>query len=272
MRKSEPAAARCTFVVSFWWRVSAARPRLGYTAEVTTLVIDTSEMRGSVAVRKEGRRAAVRRHESCEDYSSWLLPAVEACLSEAGERMEGVDLIAACTGPGSFTGVRVGLTTVKAWAEVYGKKVVGVSRLEAIARCAEAQAPFVAACYDAQRGQMFAAMYRWKDAGLHRIEEEMVIEADSFLRMATKEAGRERIAWVTLGPDLIMSAEGWKASAGNGDSLQRVEGNLADKIGEIAEECARKREFTDPLELDANYVRRSDAEIFWKGPSAGHGR
>lgn len=251
---------------------SAARPGLGYTADVITLAIDTSERRGSVAVRKEGWRAAVRQHESSEDYSSWLLPTVEACLGEAVVRMEGVDLLAVCTGPGSFTGVRVGLTTVKAWAEVYGKKVAGVSRLEAIARCAEAQAPFVAACYDAQRGQMFAAMYRWKDGGLQRIEEEMVVEAASFLRMATKEAGRETIAWVTLDPQLITGVEGWESRAGNGDSMQRVEGDLADKIGEIAEGCARKGEFTDPLELDANYVRRSDAEIFWKGPAAGHGR
>jgi len=53
----------------------------------------------------------------------------------------------------------------------------GVSRLEATAQCAEAQAPFVAACYDAQRGQMFAAMYRRKNGGLERVEEEMVIEA-----------------------------------------------------------------------------------------------
>ncbi len=248
------------------------RAGLGYTAEVITLATDTSERRGSVAVRKEGRRAALRRHESGEDYSSWLLPAVGACLSEAGVGMEGVDLLAACTGPGSFTGVRVGLTTVKAWAEVHGKKVVGVSRLEAIARWAEAQAPFVAACYDAQRGQMFAAMYRRKDGGLKRIEEEMVVEAASFLRMASEAAGREKIAWVTLDPELITRVEGWESRAGIGDSVQRVEGDLADKIGEIAEERARKGQFTDPLELDANYVRRSDAEIFWKGPAAGHGR
>jgi tRNA threonylcarbamoyladenosine biosynthesis protein TsaB len=183
-----------------------------------------------------------------------------------------VELLAVCTGPGSFTGVRVGLTTVKAWAEVHGKKVVGVSRLEAMAVSAEARAPFVAACYDAQRGQMFAAMYRRKDGGLERIEEEMVIEAGSFLRMATEVAGRERIAWVTLDPQLITGVEGWKACAGIGDSMHQVEGDLADKIGEVGEERARKERFTDPLELEANYVRRSDAEIFWKGPAAGHGR
>jgi hypothetical protein len=119
---------------------------------------------------------------------------------------------------------------------------------------------------------MFAAMYRWRDGGLARIEEEMVVEAASFLKMAAEVAGPERIAWVTLDPQLITGVEGWKARASIGDSMQRIEGDLADKIGELAEERARKQQFTDPLELDANYVRRSDAEIFWKGPAAGHGR
>jgi len=186
--------------------------------------------------------------------------------------MTGVDLLAACTGPGSFTGVRVGLTTVKAWAEVHGKKLVGVSRLEAMARCAETQAPFVAACYDAQRGQMFAAMYQRKEEGLERLEEEMVLEAASFLELATEKAGSDNIAWVTLDPDLITCEAGWKLRVGLGDSILQVEGDLANKVGEIAEERAGKGQFTDPLELDANYVRRSDAEIFWKGPAARHGR
>jgi len=185
--------------------------------------------------------------------------------------MEAVDLLAVSTGPGSFTGVRVGLTTVKAWAEVYGKKVVGVSRLEAMARCAEPGAASVAACYDAQRGQMFAALYRRAEGGWEPVEAEVVIEDGNFLKMASEQAGRERIAWVSLDPEMITSLEGWQGRAMVGDTMQRLEGDLADKIGEIAEGRAGKGQFTDPLELDANYVRRSDAEIFWKGP-AGHGR
>jgi tRNA threonylcarbamoyladenosine biosynthesis protein TsaB len=214
---------------------------------------------------------AARAHVTNEDYSSWLLPAVGECLAEAGIRMEEVDLLGVSTGPGSFTGVRVGLTTVKAWAEVYGKKVVGVSRLEAISRCADSTAPWVAACYDAQRGQMFAAFYRRLEGTCERVEDEMVIEADDFLQWVRERAGSERIAWVSLDPDLITSLAGWQERTLAGDTMQRLEGDLADKIGEIAEECAGKRLFTDPLEMDANYVRRSDAEIFWKGP-AGHGR
>ncbi|MFI5098635.1 MAG: tRNA (adenosine(37)-N6)-threonylcarbamoyltransferase complex dimerization subunit type 1 TsaB, partial [Candidatus Acidiferrales bacterium] len=75
---------------------------------MVTLAIDTSDRRGSVAVRKDGRLAAVHRHASSEDYSSWLLSAVGECRELAGIRMEAVELLAASTGPGSFTGVRVG--------------------------------------------------------------------------------------------------------------------------------------------------------------------
>jgi len=211
---------------------------------------------------------AVRRHVCSEDYSSWLLPAARECLKEAGIRMEEVELLGVSTGPGSFTGVRVGLTTVKAWAEVYGKKVVGISRLEAMAHCADCGAPWVAACYDAQRGQLFAALYRLRESCLELVEAERVIEADNFLQLANEQARAEAIAWVSLDPELITSLTGWQERELAGDTMQRLDGDLAGKIGEIAEERAGKQLFTDPLELDANYVRRSDAEIFWKGPAS----
>ena len=99
-----------------------------------TLGIDTCEARGSVAVRKDGSLAALEKHESSEDYSSWLLPAVDRGLQGAGAKLREVGLLAVAAGPGSFTGVRVGLTAVKAWAEQFGIKVVGVSRLEVMAR------------------------------------------------------------------------------------------------------------------------------------------
>ena len=68
-----------------------------------------------------------------------------------------------------------------------------------------------------------------------------------------------------------MGLADWQERTLAGDTMQRLEGDLADKIGEIAEERAGNELFTDPIALDANYVRRSDAEIFWKGP-ASHGR
>jgi tRNA threonylcarbamoyladenosine biosynthesis protein TsaB len=239
---------------------------------VITLGIDTCEARGSVAVRKDAVLVSVQRHESADDYSSWLLPAVERGLAEARASLRDVQLLAVASGPGSFTGVRVGLTAVKAWAELFGIKVVGVSRLEVMARQAAEAVGFVAVSFDARRGQVFGGLYRHlgkSDWSL--IEEEMVIAPDGFVRWAGRHANGEAVRWITLDPELFAGAPGWNDRAASGETLIRAADGLAAGVAELGEERAQQGKFTDPLLLDANYVRRSDAEIFWKDP-ASHGK
>lgn len=211
---------------------------------------------------------AVEAHTDRSDYSEWLIPAVGRVLQAEGIEMTAVDLYAVATGPGSFTGVRVGLTTVKAWCEVYGKPVVGVSRLEALARSRKRAGSMVVAYYDAQRGQVFGVLYRQSESGLTRICDEMVIAPEALLEVAAKEAGAEAIQWVTLDPEVITTLERWAGRVKRGDEIEQCAAELAGEIGRVGEERAGRGEYSDPLELDANYVRRSDAEIFWKGPAA----
>jgi tRNA threonylcarbamoyladenosine biosynthesis protein TsaB len=232
---------------------------------VILLAIDTSEARGSVAVLRDWEALATKAHDTGEDYSGWLLGGVGGALAAAGKRLEEVDVLAVSTGPGSFTGLRVGLTTVKAWAEVYGKPVVGVSRLEAMSRLLERRSGVRAAFYDAQRGQLFGGLYRALYGRIARVGEEMVIAPGTFLEEADKEGGRERISWISLDPELVTSLDGWKRRQELGDTMQQCQPELAVAIGRVAEGRARQGLFTDSMELDANYVRRSDAEIFWKG-------
>ncbi len=236
-----------------------------------TLGIDTCEARGSVAVCRGGTLESLQRHDSAEDYSSWLIPAVQRGMLAAGTSVEKVDLLAVTTGPGSFTGVRVGLTAVKAWAELYGKRVVGVSRLEVMARMAGNQAGFVAASFDAQRGQIFGGLYRRGTSGeWSLIEQEMVIAPDEFVKWVSAETNGEAVRWITLDPQLLAGGPNWNVRAVKGESLTRCAEELARGVAELGEERASKGRFTDALLLDANYVRRSDAEIFWKDPAA-HG-
>src|SRR5260370_21695284 len=131
--------------------------------------VDTCDVRGSVAVLRDGVVLKVVAHESQEDYSSWLLPAVRGCLEGSGLQMEDVDGYAAGAGPGSFTGVRVGLVTVKAWAEVYGKRIAAVSRLEALAAEAPGGTAWVAAFANARRGKIFGAVYQRNGTSLVRL-------------------------------------------------------------------------------------------------------
>ena len=209
-------------------------------------------------------------HESEEDYSSWLLPAVQECLDGGGFQMEDVDAYTVAAGPGSFTGVRVGLTSVKAWAEVYGKRIAAVSRLEALAVEASAGRACVAAFFNAQRGQVFGAVYQRSGAGLVRVGDEMVIAPGKFVEAAAEIANDAGISWVSSDAECLVTEEAWKAREMRGERVESVSSVRAPMIGRIGIAALAEGRFTDALALDANYVRRSDAEIFWKGSTA-HG-
>ena len=208
-------------------------------------------------------------HDSSEDYSSWLLPAVGRVLETSGVVMDGVDGYAVAAGPGSFTGVRVGLTTVKAWGEVYGKRIAAVSRLEAIAMQGALGRSYVAAFVDAQRGQVFGAVFQRKGEGFERLGEEMVIPPGRFIESAAELAKGRNISWVSIDAAVMASEENWKAGEARGEQIESISSVLAPAVGRIGMRQLAAGRFTDALSLDANYVRRSDAEIFWKG--AAHG-
>jgi tRNA threonylcarbamoyladenosine biosynthesis protein TsaB len=239
---------------------------------VLILTIDTCDSRGSLAVLREDVLLGVSAHETTEDYSSWLLPAVEGLLSSAGLRMADVDGYAVAAGPGSFTGVRVGLTTVKAWAEVYGKPIAAVSRLEAMGVQAAGGERFVAAFTDARRGQVFGAVFQREGSGLAKVGEEMVIAPGKFMEAAAELSGGEKMSWVSTDGTPMLVEAAWKERENRGEKIEQVSATLAPMIGLIGTRLLREGKATDALSLDANYVRRSDAEIFWKGGSAAHGR
>src|SRR6202051_1950132 len=138
---------------------------------MVVLAIDTCEARGSIAVLKDNAMLQAVPHAVSEEYSSWLLPAVDSALGLAEITLREVDLFAAASGPGSFTGVRIGLTTVKAWSAVFGKPIVTVSRLEAVAAQSEGGTPYVASFIDGRRGQIFGALYKKADKELTLVEQ-----------------------------------------------------------------------------------------------------
>lgn len=234
-----------------------------------TLAIDTSDARGGVALLKDGAASVVQSHDDGSDYSAWLLPAVDTTLAQAGTKMKQVELFAVSTGPGSFTGLRVGLTAVKAWAEVFAKNVVGLPRLEAIARSRDVNSTFAATCYDAQREQLFGGFYRFSSSGLERIGDELVISPADFVAFVDAQAGEHSVTWISLDPGQIESLDTLQRRIAARDRLLLSPQDLVSVIGRLAEERAAKGQFSNPLTLDANYVRRSDAEIFWSNKPAG---
>jgi tRNA threonylcarbamoyladenosine biosynthesis protein TsaB len=227
------------------------------------LALDTCDARGSVALLNDREILGEIVHPNDEEFSSWLLPAIDQLLLE--NRISHADLAgyAVASGPGSFTGVRVGLTTAKAWSEVYAKPIFSVSRLAVLAKHAAESSEYAAAFIDAQRKQVFAALYlregnQWKLVG-----EESVIDPSEFFRIALGTAGNTRLSWISLDPDIFRENPPWKPEELLQASIITVRPPLASSIGLYAL-AHLKQKGTDALALDANYVRRSDAEIFGK--------
>ena len=85
-------------------------------------------------------------------------------------------------------------------------------------------------------------------------------------------AGEENISWVSIDAAHVLSEAAWKEREKKGEKIEQVSATLAPIIGRIGTRLLREGKATDALGLDANYVRRSDAEILWKGGSAARGR
>lgn len=233
------------------------------------IVLDTADARGSVALFEDAHPLRVESHLEDEDYSSWLLPAVKRALDAFPISLAELDGYAVCAGPGSFTGLRVGLTTVKAWAEIFNKPIAALSRLQALASNPSAeQGPFRATFIDARRDQVFAALYALSQ-GVYKLQgEESVTSLPDFIALVEGETAGQPVCW--RGPDveLLQSLPMWQTLLAHGHTSERIEPPFAARLGELAYRKFQRRETTDALSLDANYVRRSDAEVFWKGNKA----
>jgi tRNA threonylcarbamoyladenosine biosynthesis protein TsaB len=235
-------------------------------SEMLILAIDTSTKWGSVAILRDRVVLAGISGEEDTPYSERLFRDLDSLRVRADFSLREVDVFAVAGGPGSFTGLRVGLTAVKGWAEVHGKPIVVVSGLEAIAAQTVSECEVVAPFLDAKRGQVYGALFqRDGEEGLclRRIGEDVVLAPREFLAVVRENAGDRQPLFVSPTPVALPSQ--LIDTLFSGARVVLVSGVLAPVIGRLGFERARRGEFVDPLLLDANYVRRSDAELFWKG-------
>lgn len=238
------------------------------------LAIDTSSPAGGIAVLEDKRLLGHVFTGSQDDYSTRFFPELKTLLDDLKLSVAEFDIYAVTAGPGSFTGLRVGLTTVKAWAEVHGKPVAPVSGLQAVAAQASGATECVAAVLDGRRGQIFGGLYRRNGGDLEPIGEEVVMRAREFLtdvysRLPRIRAARNSIAAISVvSPEPQLFGGALESSVLAGVDVEKVSADLAPWIGQLAFDLARRGELVDALSLDARYVRRSDAESYWKDTSA----
>jgi tRNA threonylcarbamoyladenosine biosynthesis protein TsaB len=241
------------------------------------LAVDTSTQAGSVAVLRDERVLGVVSTWVEETYSSRMFRHLEFLLEELSIKTGQFDLFAVAAGPGSFSGLRVGLAAAKAWAEVHQKPIAAVSALEAVAAqvylpaIGEGERTLLVPMIDARRGQVYASVYRptFEDPtakGLIRQGDESVMEPGEFLAALRDRALDAPVIFATPTPEILTVA--LAASSFRGSPVLAVSPVLAPAIGILGLAHARRGELVDALHLEANYVRRSDAELVFKATRA----
>jgi tRNA threonylcarbamoyladenosine biosynthesis protein TsaB len=207
-----------------------------------TLAVDTAAEIGSIALVDGNGVREQARLEAPGGFGQILFGELEALLGRQHLRPGDIDLFAAASGPGSFTGVRVGLAAVKGLADVAGKPAVGVSNLVALAGYGTAalRVPLI----DARRGEVFAAVF---DRAGAEVVPASVLPLPAFLELV----GDRDVEYISAGFE-------------PGFGVTHAPAELASMVARLAMDCFLAGEICDPAFIEANYVRRSDAELFWK--------
>lgn len=212
------------------------------------LAIDTSGKNGSLALA----RAENTSFELLElvplagrMYSAQVIPSLQEALARHDLKKTDIDAFIVAAGPGSFTGLRVGLSTVKALSEVLGKPIAAVSVLEAAAAATKSADPVIVAL-DAGRKQVFVG-----DFTDSRAQESLTTWEEFF---ESVRAGKTNI----FSPDASVR----EAAADHGVTIGESAAPQADVFARLGYEKLLKNEITPAEILEANYIRASDAELF----------
>jgi tRNA threonylcarbamoyladenosine biosynthesis protein TsaB len=230
------------------------------------LATDTSGKNGSIALaRVTPGQSGVEIVEVVPlaggAFSAQLVPQIAALLEKHGYRKTDLAAFAVVSGPGSFTGLRVGLAAIKALAEALQKPIAAISLLEAVAWSSKARGPAngpVLAALDAGRGDVYVGDYEL-DPQVH-MQSERLLSREEFLAEAkVAEATHKEI----VTPDAVLAAMVQAA----GSQVELIEYPNAGVIASLGWERLQRGQTVRPEELEANYIRHSDAEIFSKPAS-----
>lgn len=260
-------------------REAAAREQLTTPpADPLMLSLDTATEVRSIAVTRGAHIVARTQGRRRREHAASVLAEIDAVLSEAGVKLCDIELFAVTTGPGSFTGVRAGIATIKAFAATLNRPVVGVPTLHAIASAGGA-APRVVAALPAGRGEVFAQLLSINAAGaVEELSEPSHASPTAVFEKAWNWGGN--LKWAGAGASA--SATGLREfaeSKGLGWREEGLEAEVATNVQEVSWTLARPVEFYAAHvaarglisfragrtlvaeELQALYVRLSDAEL-----------
>ena len=220
------------------------------------LTIATATPTGSVALTRGEELLAELILVPAGSHSDYLIPVIDELLTRSGVVVEEIDAFAAVVGPGAFTGLRVGVSTVKGLAQATGKPTIAVSSLQALAMQAPDAGLPICALLDARKGEVYAGMFQWHNGFPEPLSKERVAPPEIVLD--------------AINANTIFIGDGCRASrtlivrhcADRANFVPWAMNPLrASAAAMLAYDIFCNGDSVSPLELKPEYVRLSDAEL-----------
>jgi tRNA threonylcarbamoyladenosine biosynthesis protein TsaB len=237
------------------------------------LAIDTTSDVGGVGIFRDAECLVLVSNEGlANQYSISLFEMVEQALAQAHLELREIDLYAVANGPGSFTGIRVGLAAARAWGKVFTRPVRGVSVLEAMVSKVHPTSDWAFPLMDARRGELFLGCFRRNSSeppsatrqDYESVDTGWILKPES-LRAFIEERLTAGASATCLVRAHDQAATDLRASLPTTLNWRLVEGALLAPIAEIAWKEEQTSRPCPDAKLDAYYIRRPDAEVKWKG-------
>lgn len=223
------------------------------------LGIDSSATSASVAVLCDSKVISLDYSNTGLTHSQTLMPMVENALLKANVTINDIDYLAVSNGPGSFTGIRIGVSAVKGMADPLNKKCVGVSTLEAIAKPLENTGVIAVSAMDARCNQVYCALFDCENGKMKRLSDDEAVSIDELIeRLKTQEK-----AIVLIGDGAVVCYNKMKEILNNiSIASASVRYQSASSVALIAEEkiLEDERNAIVASELVPEYLRLSQAE------------
>lgn len=222
------------------------------------LAIDTATAVGSVALMEDEKLLGEYSINNKKTHSQKLMVMIDEIMKALDIKPSDIDVFAASIGPGSFTGLRIGVTTAKALAYATNKPLVGVPTLDALAYNIVTSEFVICPILDARNSQVFTALYEVRDRGFERITEYMGIPVSELVQLIVRNNKKVIFAGdaIDLHKDYFKSElEENCEFAPLGNRLQR-----GASVAELALMMAKEGKYTSSFELVPFYLRKSQAE------------
>ncbi len=222
------------------------------------LAIDTSTVVAAVALMDDEKLLGEYSINNKKTHSQKLMVMIDEILKDLDIKPSDIDVFAASIGPGSFTGLRIGVTTAKAMAYATNKPVVAVPTLDALAYNIVTSEFIICPILDARNSQVFTALYEVKDKRFERITEYMGIPVFELVQIIIQNNKKV----IFTGDAIDLHKDYFKSELGEncefaplGNRLQR-----GASVAELALMMAKEGKFTSSFELVPFYLRKSQAE------------